>query len=313
MSVARGEAWKNAVSGVGRLLRQTVEEWLEDGIPTRGAALSYYVLLSLGPILVLVVGALESVLSGDAARGRVVNAIRSNLGARAAQTVETVLREATIPDLLAPESILTILLLLFGATAVFANVRGALNTIWGVAPEHESKMEMVFDYLRARARGFVMVVLTGFVILLSFLVTSARGVVSRYVDLERLIASSYLLSAVDLVASVVVVGLLFAAIFRTLPAVRIPWRVVWVGAFSTALLFMIGKSLVTWLITSASWTSYYGPGASIVAFLAWIYFSAQIFFLGAEFTQVWARRHGFELRPSTEADRPEAELASTAG
>lgn len=276
----------------GSILKETVVEWFEDGVPARGAALAYYVLLSLGPLLVLIVGALEFFLTSDEARQRVIGALRQNVGERAASTVETVLARADVPDLLAPESIITVLLLLFGATAVFGNVQGSLNVIWGVKEDEDrSKRQIALDLVRDRARASLMIVVTGLVIGASFVVASGAGLITEYLAGWGA-QGPLLLSGIDAAVSFLFLGLLFGAIYRTLPATRIEWSTVWVGAFATALLFVVGKTLVAWLLRSAEWTSYYGPGASVVAFLAWIYFSAQIFFLGAEFTWVWARRHG---------------------
>jgi membrane protein len=280
-----------ALEELGIILKETVIEWVEDGVPERGAALSYYVLLSLGPVLVIIVGVLELVMTGDNVRGQVVDVLQTHVGARAAETARLVLQRADVPDLLAPESILTIALLLFGATAAFSNIRGSLNKIWGVEEQDRSKREVVLDFLKGRARGFLMIALTGLVILLSFIVSSVVGVLSNVLE-GGLPYGGFLVRGLDILVSVLFTGFLFGALYRTLPSTRIRWSTVWVGAFATALLFVIGKSLVAWLIASAAWTSYYGPGASVVAFLAWIYFSAQIFYLGAEFTQVWSRRRG---------------------
>lgn len=276
---------------LGSILKETIVEWLEDGVPARGAALAYYVLLSLGPFLVMLVGVLQFFLTEEEVQEGVLRALENNVGGRVAETVGTVLGRVEVPNLLSAESILTIALLLFGATAAFTNVRGSLDEIWGVQPEDQSKKEIALDYLRARFRGFVMMIFTGLFLTLSFLVTSITGVMA-----ERLEAwiphGALLVQLADAGLSLIIIGLLFAAIYRTLPSVQVEWNTVWVGAFTTALLFVIGKWLVAQLLANASWTSYYGPGASVVAFLAWIYFSAQIFFLGAEFTQVWSRRRG---------------------
>lgn len=280
-----------ALEELGIMLKETVVEWVEDGVPERGAALSYYVLLSLGPVLVILVGVLELVMAGQDIRAQLVEALRTHLGSRAADTAMLVLQRADVPDPLAPESLLTIALLLFGATAVFANVRGSLNKIWGIEEEDKSIWEVVLDFLKGRARGFLMIALTGVVVLLSFVLSSAVGVLSNVLE-GGLPYGGLIVRGLDMLVSVIFTGFLFGALYRTLPSTRIRWNTVWVGAFATALLFVIGKSLVAWLIASAEWTSYYGPGASVVAFLAWIYFSSQIFYLGAEFTQVWSRRHG---------------------
>jgi membrane protein len=189
---------------------------------------------------------------------------------------------------MAPESILTVGLLLFGATAVFVNVRGSLNKIWDIGEASPSKTEIVLDFFRGRLRGMVMIALTGVVVAAWFLVTAATGLIASTIDTENP-SGALLLRVIDASLSFLFIGALFAAIYRTLPATRIGPGDVVVGALATAILFLAGKSLVAWLIASAEWTSYYGPGASVVAFLAWIYFSAQLFFLGAEFTWVWSR------------------------
>lgn len=276
---------------LGAVLKDTVRETLEDGIPARGAALSYYVILSLGPLLILIIGALELLVTESDVRERIIAVVGSRVGARAAEAAATVIERAEVPDLVSVGSILTVLLLIFGATAAFANIRGSLNTIWGVAPEDPTKQEIAADLLRARARGFLMIVLTGIVITVSFFLTSLVGAVEGVIE-PRLPFGPQIVYAMDATLSVFFIGLLFGAVFRTLPSVRLEWRSIWVGAFVTALLFVVGKVIIARLLANMTWTSYYGPGASIVAFLAWVYLSSQIFFIGAEFTQVWARRRG---------------------
>jgi len=285
------------------VLKETIIEWLEDGVPERGAALAYYVLLSLGPFLVLLVGVLQFFLTAEQARRGVITALRVNLGPRAADTIATVLERVAVPDVLSPESVVTVFLLVFGATAAFTNVRNSLDAIWGFHAARQSKRELAMDVLRGRARGFLMMLLTGLFLTISFVATSVVGVMGE--RLEAWLPHGLLLAQViDGVVSLLFIGVLFAAVYRTLPSVELEWGTVWVGAFSTALLFVIGKWLVALLIANASWTSYYGPGASVVTFLAWIYFSAQIFFFGAEFTQVWARRRGGVVSPSAEGPGP---------
>lgn len=280
-----------SLKSLGSILKETVVVWIEDGVPARGAALAYYVLLSLGPFLVLLIGFLEFFLREDEVREGILRTIRTSLGSQAAETVSTVIGRVEVPDLLSPASFITVALLLFGATAAFTNVRGSLNEIWGVEPEEPSKKQIALDLLRARVQGFVMMVFTGLFLTLSFLITSVTSVLAE--RLEQWVPNgSVLLQLADAGLSLVFIGVLFAAIYRTLPSIEVEWKTVWVGAFTTALFFVLGKWIVAHLLASASWTSYYGPGASVVTFLAWIYFSAQIFFLGAEFTQVWSRRRG---------------------
>ncbi len=279
------------LKALGAILKETLVKWIEDGVPARGAALAYYVLLSLGPFLVLLIGFLEFFLNEDEVREGILTALRTNLGSRAAETVSTVIGRVEVPDLLSPTSFITVALLLFGATAAFTNIRGSLNEIWGVEPEDLSKKEIALDLLRARVRGFVMMLVTGLVLTISFLITSIASVLAEHLE-EWLPNGSILVQLADAGLSLVFIGVLFAAIYRTLPSIEIEWKTVWVGSFATALFFVLGKWIVAQLLANASWTSYYGPGASVVTFLAWIYFSAQIFFFGAEFTQVWSRRQG---------------------
>lgn len=280
--------WKDARS----IVTQTIGEWLHDEVPSRGAALSYYVLLSLGPLLVLFVGTMELFVSESNIREQIVLNARDYLGNRAAETVSTVLGRVTPPDLLSPESIVALGALLLGSTAVFMNLRSSLNAMWGVQPKPAgSTKEKVIRAVRERGRAFLMVAATGLLVGASFVLSSVAGIMESRLSAASLIGP-LVLTGVDSVVSVFLMGLMFAAVFRTLPDVRIEWKAVWVGGFVTALLFTIGKVLVARLLANASWTSYYGPAASLVAFIVWIYFSAQIFYLGAEFTQVWcARRH----------------------
>lgn len=270
---------------------ETVLEWIEDRGPERGAALAFYVILSLGPLMALLMALLQLLAHENQVEPLVMDAVSRFGGQRAAETAQTVLAEVTPPDLLSPQSILTVATLGFAATAAFANIRGALNAMWGIEPEDETFKEQVIGFLRTRWRGFLMIGFTGIIVVLSFLVTSLATVLY---DIARAWAPFKLEVAwlIDIGVSLLVIGLLFGVLFRTLPGTRIEWSTVWVGAFGTAALFVLGKVVIARLLANAQWTSYYGPGTSVVAFLAWVYFSAQVFFLGAEFTQVWSRRRG---------------------
>lgn len=273
----------------GAALKDTVTASIEHGIPARGASLSFYVVFSLGPLLVLLVGALELVLGAERVRDDIVRSLDRSAGTRMADTVEMVLSRIEVPDLLSIHSLLSLLLLVIGSTAAFVNLRASLNAIWEIEPEIESPKDMALDVLKARVRGFIMVVVTGLILAVSFLVTSLLGAFGGVIE-SRWATGPVLVWGIDALLSILVTSLLFGAIYRTLPARRINWDTVWVGALATAVIFTVGKSLVAWLLGGLSWASYFGPAASFVAFLAWIYFSAQLLFAGAVFTQVWARR-----------------------
>ena len=294
--------WKEIRS----IVVETIDEWLADGVPGKGAALSYYVLLSLGPFLVLLAGVFQLFVGEETLRREAVAVVTEVAGSGAAATVAGVLERIDPPSLLAPESIVAIVALAFGATGAFANVRGSLNAIWGVEPGSRSRWKALLGMLEGRGRAFIMIAATGLLLAVSFVVSWLLGLLDPYLAGFTVLGPS-LVTAIDAVASLLLTGVLFGMLFRTLPATRIEWRTVWVGAFATALLFTLGKLLVARLIAGASWTSYYGPAASLVAFLAWIYFSAQIFYLGAEFTQVWSHRRGGALaRPRPRDPDPSA-------
>lgn len=271
------------------MLAETVRAAVSDQIMERGAALSYYVILSVGPLLVLLVPPLQLVLAEGATQEAIVDGLARLLGPGVAETVETVLANAEPPDLWDPTAIFAVFALIFGATAAFANVEGALNAIWKVPPRAEGFGRQVKGFFRTRLKAFLMIGLTGLLVTVSLVVTSVTTVLAALLR-DTIPFALHLVQMLDVAVSVLVLGLLFAALFRTLPSVDIGWSNVWVGAFVTALLFVAGKFLIAALIARAQWTTYYGPGASVVVLLAWIYFSAQLFYLGAEFTQVWARR-----------------------
>lgn len=284
--------WKETRS----IVVETIDEWLVDGVPGRGAALSYYVLLSLGPLLVLFLGVFELFVSEATFRREAVAVAREYAGSGVASTLDGVLARVDPPELFTPASLVALVVLLFGATAAYANIRGSLNAIWGVRQTSGSRWKALLGMLEGRGRAALMIAATGVLLAVSFTVTWFLGLLEPHIG-ELAGLGAGLIALIDAGVSLLLTGLLFAALFRTLPETRIEWRTVWVGAFATALLFTLGELLVARLIAGASWTSYYGPAASLVAFLAWIYFSAQIFYLGAEFTQVWSRRHGGVLAP----------------
>jgi uncharacterized BrkB/YihY/UPF0761 family membrane protein len=209
-------------------LRETLFDWIEDGVVHRGAALAYYVLLSLGPALLLLVEGLQVFFAREAVRGRVLEAISRFVGARAADTARTVLEDAQAPSGFSLTSLLTIGAVLFAATAVFANVRGSLNAIWGVekaeegAAAAERDPEILLGYLRGflRTRGFVMIVMTGLILLVSFALTSTANVLGRLLGAPLPLGSAWM-QVTDAVLSIAVIGLLFGTIFRTMPERRI--------------------------------------------------------------------------------------------
>ncbi len=280
--------------GLRSLVRDAVVAFLEDGVAARGAALAYYVLLSLGPLLAFTVAGLGLFLADRPVRPVVVEQIGAFAGPRAGEIVGTVIAEIQRPSLLTPTAIAGALVLLFGATAVFANLRGSLDEIWGVQPDVESYRDHLVAFFVTRVRAALVMAVTGLILAVSFVVTTGFAVVVRLLE-GRIPFEPLVVQALDAAASIVVFGALFGALFRVLPSVRIEWSSIWVGSFLTATLFVIGKAVIGFVIAAASWTTYYGPGAAVVAFLFWIYLSAQIFFFGAELIQALSRHRGGAL------------------
>jgi membrane protein len=210
------------------------------------------------------------------------------------------MRRTNPPDFLSPASILIVAALLYGATGAFSNVRGSLSAIWGIEEQAESYGERVLNFLRTRWKASLMIVLTGLILVLSLLASTLSDLLAPVLR-ESVPLSALLIWSLDIAISLVVVALLFGAILRTLPGVRIEWSGLWIGAFGTAALFMVTRTLIARIIASSGVSDYYGAGTSVVAFLVWVYLATQIFFLGAEFTKVWSRRREPRIDEATKS------------
>lgn len=281
------------------LVKETVLLFLEDNVIHWGASLAYYSLISLAPLLVLGLTVFGKVVGTGPAEGWILEQVQLLAGDRAVTMAQTVLREASRPDLGSLGAILTIGLLLFGATAVFNNLQGALNTIWGVKPGSH----MVKNVLRTRLAAFLMVVSLGGLLVVSALVSTVLSWIGPLLDPVDSILPFVRLA--ELVTSVLLLWLFVAATFRVLPDVEISWKDVWMGSLSTAVLLYVGKVGLSTFLAHSARASMYGAAGSLFLLLMWVYFSAQVFFLGAEFTQVWARQQGRDIRPKSYAYRAE--------
>lgn len=269
-----------------QLVRETVLEWWRDDALRHGAALAYYSVFSLAPILVISVAVAGLVFGEDAARGHIVREIGGLVGADGAKAIQTLIEKASLQqDTGIVASLLGLATLLFGASAAFGQLQYALNRIWDVEEGTRSGWK---GLVRARFVSFSMVLVIGFLLLTSLVVSAGLAALDEVVGSR----ASYLqpiLGALNTVVSLGVITCLFAAIFKVLPDTRIAWRDVWLGAAVTALLFVVGKTAIGLYLGNTSVASTYGAASSVVVLLVWIYYSAQIVFLGAEFTHVVAR------------------------
>jgi membrane protein len=300
---------KSFVGNVFSLLKQTFQEWLQDKAPQLGAALAYYTVFSLAP-LILVLLAIVGVIFRDNPAGawnKITQQMSYFLDPSALQVVQSIAQKASQPGKSTIATIIGIALALFGASGVFGQLQDALNTIWGVKAKPGTG---VWGFLRARFLSFAMVGGICFLLLVSLAVEALLKGFSHYVQ-SVLPGGIGIAVSVYLVFDFAVVVLLFAMIFKFLPDVQIQWRDVWIGAIITAILFGIGKWLLGFYLGSGAAGSAYGAASSLITLLLWVYYSSQILLFGAEFTQVYAARSGRAFKPSEYAVRVETKEVET--
>jgi membrane protein len=283
------EAWTIA--------KETALDWNEDDASRLAASLAFYTLLSLAPLLIIVVAVAGMVLGPEAARGQIAAELGSFVGREAAKGVQAVLASARSPAGGTIGTIVGSVVLFVGASGVFGELQFALNQIWEVKAKPGRG---IVGEIRDRFFSFTMVLGVAFLLLVS-LVLSAAVSAAGHLFAGALPGGELLWQLLSFLLSFGMVTVLFALIFKIVPDVEIRWSDVWAGAAMTALLFTVGKSLLGVYLGKASFNSSYGAAGSLVVLVVWVYYSAQILFLGAEFTQVQARRRGRPLKPTAKA------------
>ena len=287
------------MKSVWDMIKQTALSWNDINAPQLGAALAFYTMLSIAPLLVMCIGIAGMVFGHDAAQGRVVAQIQGLVGYEGGQAIQSVLAHAAkLSSGIAAMSV-GVLLLLFGASSVFGQLRDSMNLVWGVKNSTTSGLMGLIKY---RFVSFAMIIGVGFLLLVSLLFSAAAAAAGKFVG-GYLPVPEAVLHAANYVISFVAVTLVFALMYKVVPEVRIEWEDVWIGAAVTSALFSLGKFLIGIYLGKASIGSAYGAAGSLVVFLVWVYYSAQIFLMGAEFTRVFAERHGSRAR--ARAERPE--------
>ena len=283
------------------LFKQTISEFGQDKAPRLGAALAYYTIFSLGPILLIAISIAGLVWGEEAARGQVSTQLDKVFGSSASEAVETMIAGAAKEKGGIVATIIGVAMLLFGASGVFGQLKDALNTIWNV---EEKKSGGVMGFVKDRFLSMAMVLGVGFLLLVTLIFDTAIAAMGDY--LTRTMGGEAILQVVQLIVSFVVVTLLFAMMFKFLPDIQIQWRDVWLGAIFTSILFVIGKFALGMYLGKAAIGSSYGAAGSLVVLLLWVYYSAQILFFGAEFTQVYTRAAG-----SLKGDTSKAKAAAS--
>ena len=306
-ATSQAAAWRRFARTWGGVFAETAAEWWQDKAPRLGAALAYYTILSLAPLLILVTPAVGVVFGPKRARQQIIDQFSQLLGSEAAEAVATLVGAGpNRPGKMA--TALSVGVLLFAASGVFAELQDAMDTIWEVVPRPGNRAAFR-SLLRQRFLSFAMVLGIGFLLLVSLVISAALAALQEAAS-QRASVPVIVWNASHAVLSFVIVTVLFALIFKVLPDVKIHWRDVWPGAVITAGLFTLGRALIGQYIGREALWSSYGTGAkSLVALLVWVYYSAQILYFGAEFTKSYTKRVGSGRAPPTEVAVPLTEEA----
>ncbi len=277
------------------LLKATYQEWSEDNASRLAAALSYYTAVSIAPLLIIIIAIVGFFYGEQAARGELVAQIQGLVGVEGAKFIQDVIANANKPAAGTIAGLLSIATLLWGSTNVFEQLHSSLNQIWDVEVK---KTGGILATLKERFLSFTLVLGVGFLLMVSLVLSAVLTGLSHWFG-QLVPGAEWLWQIVNFVISFGVITLLFGLIYKVLPDAKIAWRDVWLGAAVTALLFTIGKFLLGLYLGNTS--SAYGVAGSLVVFLLWVYYSAQILFLGAEFTQVYANQYGKGIHPASNA------------
>ena len=274
------------MKSIWTMVKETFVDYIDDSALSRGAAIAYYTVLSIGPVLLICIAIAGLVFGQEAAQGAIVDQLRGMMGDQAAEMIQTTIKSASNTSSGILATVIGIITLLVTASGVFGEMQAALNVIWKAEP-----VGGLSAIVKARAASLGLVATMGFLLLTSLVVSAALHALGTYIN-AYLPGAELLLQVLNFIVSLAMVSLLFGAIYKILPDRQLSWRDVGVGAVVTALMFTLGKTLIGLYIGSSSVASSYGAASAFVIVLVWIYYSSQIFLLGAEFTKVWASHHG---------------------
>jgi len=303
--VARGA---NLAGAVGRLpsrvytvLKKSLYAWVDHRAGSKGAALAFYTLFSMTPILILAIAGAGYFFGAEAAQGEIIAQVEDLVGRNGAQAIQALLAGARDPASGLVATMVAAVLLLIGATSVFVELKGSLDELWGVEPPTGLA---IIAFLRTQLHSFGLVLVLAFLLLVSLVLSAALAVLERYAS--GLWSSSHdILGVASSALAYGVIACLFAVIYKALPDAKLSWHDVWIGAAFTAGLFILGKYAIGLYLGRSGVASSFGAAGSVIALLLWVYYSAQIFFLGAEFTRQYALGFG-SLRRDPAPDFPQS-------
>ena len=277
------------MSGWGRVVKDAFAAWIVDYAPSMGAALSYYSVFSLAPLLLIVIAVAGLVFGQDAVRGEVFGQLQGLLGADAAKTIEGLLIRVSKPADGVVSSLVGVVVLLIGATSVFGELQDALDRIWRAPARNRSAGWWAL--LRARLLSFGMILGFAFLLVVSLVLSAAVAALGKWWS-GAFGSWEFVAQLVNATVGFALTTVVFAMIYKVMPRVSVQWKDVWLGALVTALLFTIGRLLIGLYIGKTGVASTFGAAGSVIVVLVWVYYSAQIFLLGAEFTWVYAKTFG---------------------
>jgi membrane protein len=303
--------WSDALKPhmMWRLMKDAASDWSRDRAPRLGAALAYYTVFSLVPFLVVVIAVIGLVFGEVAAQSAILSQIAELVGEQTAAAIKDMIQRADQPSTGLFATAVAVATLLIGASGVFGQLQDALNTVWGVEPKEGRG---VWGFIKDRFLSFVAVLGTGFLLLVSLILSSALSALGKWFN-GLLPLPEIVLQVMNFAVSFVIITGLFALIFKVLPDAKVAWRDVWIGAALTSALFTIGKFALGVYLGKSNVASAYGAAGSLVLVLLWVYYSAQILLYGAEFTQVYANRVGERIVPTPDAKVTDPHKAATDG
>jgi membrane protein len=287
------------------LLKETFVEFNDDNAVKLSASLSYYTIFALPPLLIIIITICGFFFGEEAVTGQLYGQINRLVGNEAAVQIQEAIKNVQLSDSGLFVTVFGVVMLLVGASGVFAEIQSSINFIWGLRAKPNKGLK---KFIQNRIMSFSMIVSVGFLMLVSLMLNATLDILNERLKLYLPDATVYLFYVINLVIVFVSITLLFAIIFRTLPDGAIKWKDAFIGASCTAVLFMIGKFCIGFYLGNSSVASVYGAAGSIIVILVWVYYSAIILYFGAEFTKVYAKSYGGEIAPNDYSVRIKKEI-----
>jgi membrane protein len=291
------------------LARDSFKEWKADNAPRLGAAMSYYTVFSLAPILLLAISVAGLVLGTDAAQGRILDELRALLGPDAANLVQHMLARSAEKGAGIVGTAVGALMLILGATAVMIELEAALDVVWKVPPRPSRGVK---GLIKERMLSLSLILSVGFLMLVSLAASAVLGALGSQLERFAFPGAAMVGQVTGNAVSLGVIAVFFALIFKFLPNAKVAWRDIWIGALLTSVLFHAGKIAIGLYLGRATVASTFGAAGSLAVLLIWVYYTAQIVLFGAEITRLYAIRHGSGVRPAQEAASPATKTSATA-